>query len=175
MTFNILDEVPGVIFGVPRRDAARAWVEKLLDPDAVQVASHLKTPEGYCCLGILTEKVCNIPLVKTFDTKETGLDPVFGWKYPGSESSWQTSVLPYPAIDAFWEVKPLDNPEDPILKIPDELQHRTRYDIPKDEEEDFTVGVSQNATNLNDVYAFTFQEIAQCVKHTWPELFEESA
>ncbi len=161
-------------FGKPKDSEVRKWYRFLTAADAPgQTQNHLKDDGGYCCLGLYAEK-CGYPFKIFFDEKT--LTYTFS---DGAKA--ESALLPTIAAEMFWDVKPESEAYvyNPYLKVPEHLRDKTETSATEEELNDaedlsdYAVGESCCASSLNDDYGFTFAEIAECVKETWPEAFTE--
>lgn len=125
----------------------RKWYHALLSGNYTQVRGRLCTPDGKCCLGVYLEEVGGGKWVKVPETTTL-------LRYEDATGAHHSYSLPLDGDNIF-------RASDPSLKIPVDLRGKA-------------VGSETAlATELNDDYNFTFQEIAACIKETWPEAFEE--
>jgi len=135
----------------------RAWYKALKTTRKRQGVGALKQlnltngKNEYCCLGIL----CEVAGLRGVDTNELGLVSVYAF-------DGRTDTLP----DSLAKVIGNNNP---LLRVPKELLNEIGED-PDDEE---VYGpFFYLAANLNDEEGFTFKQIADCVKATWPRAFK---
>lgn len=160
----------------------RKWYNLLVDPKWAnkQTRNRLKDDDGYCCLGLYTEK-CGFPFLQKRDAESSFGRVTFlykntedktapgGWKYEEGTSQSESGLMPYPAAAVFWGSR-MDCTTNPTLNIPSHLQGRR---IVSETNSSAATIDKHSATSLNDDFGFTFAEIAECVKFTWPEAFEE--
>lgn len=118
------------------KDLARRWVAELRNPTRTQAQGALRTDDGMCCLGVL----CDI-------TNPDGWERVT-YASEVDEYGWTFEVAGF-AVPPFELVKQLTGLTEAPLMI----------ELGKDDE-----GRSVSASELNDLCAFTFAEIAAAVE-----------
>lgn len=124
----------------------RKWYDALLTTSHPQAVGVLREGDGRCCLGIYLEE-CTVG--KWESVEVNGTDNYY-WQVKGDTTSHKYDL---PASEF--------GDSDPVLKIPSRLLEKAD-------------ATEERASELNDTHDFTFAEIAECVKETWPEAFEES-
>lgn len=127
----------------------RAWAEDLEATRAPQAKGHLSKKVGqrwgYCCLG-RAEMVAGAKFVTDGEVKEfLQPDPLGG----------TTELLTTQTASR------LGSSDNPTLRIPRPLRMKAHG-----HDRCF-------AAELNDEFEFTFREIAECIRYTWPKAFAE--
>ena len=153
----------------PVYSEVRRWYELLMDPENKQTKGALKKDDGLCCLGLYAEN-CGFPfrIVKNDDDSYSFRYSVADdfQEYVEGDTVSEDELLPGPAGNLFWGSHTLSQ-RDPELNVPRKFYGKASL-FPIEGQE-----ASRTATSLNDSFGFTFQEIAECVKYTWPEAFED--
>ena len=128
----------------------RAWAEDLETTAAPQAKGALckKVGQrwGYCCLG-RAEVVAGTKTIVDNNVRKIFLDAGFHTSQAGVLTSNTASRIG------------LDNPH---LRITPALRNKIIDGRSK-----------AYATELNDEFKFTFREIAECIRYTWPKAFAE--
>jgi hypothetical protein len=143
-------------------DLIRGWEAWLRDPNHKQAQGvlHVKDRDSgedkYCCLGGLCEVVMQLDPDYKGETWKTVEDRPLVYEFLG-----EASLIPYQLVRKY-ELAFGSNPD---LNIPEHLTQKAGW-IPARNYKPY-----RSATELNDNYNFTFDEIAECVRETWPLAF----
>lgn len=145
-------------------DAIRAWDAWLRDPEHKQADGKLRAvgrEKSYCCLGGLCEVAKASGLKGTwFKTPETK-----HWVFGRKRGDYQATGGVLPGFVADWMGPNSEFGTNPLLAVPDSLLEKVTNKA-------YFVHGKISATSLNDTFHFTFPEIADCVRATWPEAFD---
>lgn len=127
---------------IDKYELIRKWYAALMSGDYKQIRRRLQGDGGYCCLGVL----CHV----------AGYEDADGYK---DEIAGQIGNLPSLLALHF-------DDDDPNLTIPAHILKSMPVDHPS------VYSSRASAAILNDSGKYSFEQIAACVKATWPEAFE---
>jgi len=131
------------------------WANLLEHGSLPQTEGRLHDDAGHCCLGVM----CEVLNVKRFEN--TQIDPFGEYSYGtayGAALCRNRQILPDVIADKYPQLEVFAG--DILLKIPPHLRKRHP-----------SVAERELATELNDSINFSFKEIAECVRYTWPGAF----
>jgi hypothetical protein len=144
-------------------EVIRAWDEWLRDPSHKQGPGALRREFDYetlfCCLGGLCEVV---KALAPEGFRNIDWEPVREqggkWSFDGTTGTLPSSVVRYAGVEY----------SNPSLVVPSQLIAKAT--APGDH---IGYEATRSAAALNDNYHFTFEEIADCIRATYPEAFTE--
>lgn len=145
-------------------EAKRAWLEKLRSKKFKQGIGALKivtevegedTRVEYCCLGILCEAAVDAGVIPAPDIKNREFAGASVHYQAFGIDDWRSDVLPHEVMEWAGLLSP-----NPILEFP-ELATRTDGDVWK---------TRAAASEWNDDFAKSFEEIADAIERTFPDV-----
>ena len=136
----------------------RKWVDALESPKYRRGKTALHVDGTYCPLGVL----CEIAGLKRLKADYPNrMDPT--WKYVHTDKSGQKTDSATKLPTGFAEELGL-HPE-PLMDIPTDVQKR--IGLPPELDRQATI------TSLNDTYGVAFNVMAEIIRYTFPETFDD--